>query len=529
MSVENLATKAVYSTNGVVKEFDIPFQFTNLNQIAVYLTDMILGETVKINSNIEINEYTKKVTYPLVDLPLESGWQITIIRETVPSQESNLTQSGWFQPKVLMDMCDKLTLITQEHAEKIARSIRYSVNENPTELETKGFLSIVEAARDQAIIARDEAIEVYSLLTQLRDDTIAFIDQHKIEMVAMVTDNLNSFISQANNILNELIGIKNEVQGYKDAVYADRLLVEAKAQSVKTHFDSVVNMRSQVGNLVGIAETYKDEVESMQYDIETRYSQISALKNQTVIAATSAENALIAISEAITKVVWHDVVFITHANSPLTISQAHNGKLFSIDCSGGDVEILLPEIDVLDLDTPWTIGVKKTDASDNKIIIESFGTDLIDGSTVKLISNQDAGATLIPDIDPSPDQWTSCDFGGIGGGIGAPQGSRTSPLLLMEGSQITPASGKSTQVIFIASSGGAITLNNLEPLKTINMKVGEKVVLIGASDEDTVTFVETEHFILNGDAELKNRRSLEVEFIGSDGVYDSYQEARRNF
>lgn len=554
MSVENLATKAVYSTNGVVKEFDIPFQFTNLNQIAVYLTDMILGETVKINSNIEINEYTKKVTYPLVDLPLESGWQITIIRETVPSQESNLTQSGWFQPKVLMDMCDKLTLITQEHAEKIARSIRYSVNETPTEPETKGFLSIVEAARDQAIIARDEAREIYNLAIIAKDEAIGAIENQKTLALDEIESGKDQGILELNlkktEVLNDLEDILLNIQTIETSINEidDHLAIvsdeiDSKHDNVQTRYGQVLDMFNSVttmrAGIIMIANDVNDtllSVLSIKDEVIVKKNEVSNLKDQVVIdansaaiAASSALSSLSAINEAITKIVWHDVVFLTNADSPFEISQIHNGKLFSIDCSAGDVLINLPEVGDLDLETPWTMGVKKTDASGNSIVITPGGTDLIDSKASKEINSQDAGATLIPDIDPNPDQWTSCDFGISGGGIGQAQGSRSNPLLISDNTQVTLLPQKSTQTIFVASSGGAVSSTHAAPFKTDNMVIGQKISLIGCSDVDTIKYTETVSLILNGDAELGLNNQLTLEFIGSDGTNESYLEIGRNF
>jgi len=543
MSVENLSTKATYSTNGVVKDFDIPFDFTNENQIAVYITDMTLGETTKITANVEVNPYTKKVTYPTHDDALDVGFQITVIRETDLTQSADFTQSGWFTAKAVMNTIDKLTLVVQEHAEKLNRTIRYSVNETPTESETKGFLSIVEAARDAAIEARDQAIVVYDLAVQAKNDVINTLDTKQVEVIDAITDHADSVIGGMNDIVDQAEGIRDAILLIQGDVTTKQGQVNTAVTTAQGHANSAFNyynstnnifndvtlIRDQILSLSNAVNDYYDGVVSMTSTVVTKWEDVIEYANQASLSASSASDSLNAVNEAISKIIWNDVVFLTSVDSPFAINDSHNGKLLSIDCSGGDVVLNLPLINDLNLTAPWSMGVKKTDIGSNKVSITPQTADRIDGKTVKEINTQDAGATIIPDIDPNPDQWTSCDFGAGGGGIGQAQGTRQSPLLLLATSQITPLPQKATQVIFISGSASAITLTDLKPLKTDNMVIGQKITLVCTSDANPVTFQSTVNFILNGEATLYKDDVLLMEFIGSDGTNDSYIEIGRNF
>jgi hypothetical protein len=111
---------------------------------------------------------------------------------------------------------------------------------------------------------------------------------------------------------------------------------------------------------------------------------------------------------ALASAFWRDVQYVTSADSPLTLTQTNNGKLLSVDASGGAVVINLPQISLTSL--PYNIGFKLTNAT-NTLTINRAGTDTIEGATSKVVSTTNASCQLIADIDKSPDQWAQLDFG----------------------------------------------------------------------------------------------------------------------
>ena len=132
-------------------------------------------------------------------------------------------------------------------------------------------------------------------------------------------------------------------------------------------------------------------------------------KHYSNLAATSAADAAAAAASS----QWSDVVFITNANSPVTVTDAEKGTLYSVDTSAGAVVINLPSIAGLDLSAAWAVGIKKTSSDANTITINRDGTDTIDGNASKVIDRQFEGVSLIPDLDPSPDVWTSLSYGEV--------------------------------------------------------------------------------------------------------------------
>lgn len=171
---------------------------------------------------------------------------------------------------------------------------------------------------------------------------------------------------------------------------------------------------------------------------------------ESAAAAAASEANINAVIDA---AMFRDVVFITSANSPYTVTQAQSGKLISVDTSGGAVAITLPEISTLDL--PFTLGVKKTTSDGNSVTISRSGSDTIEGSPTKGLSSAGAGTTLIPDTDTTPDTWSTADFGAVAGNITVDaftgDGVRTTDTL-----SVAPGSKNNTTVII----GGVVQLKS---------------------------------------------------------------------
>lgn len=155
-------------------------------------------------------------------------------------------------------------------------------------------------------------------------------------------------------------------------------------------------------------------------------------------ASAAAASASLAASNAAAGL-WKDVVFLTNASSPYSVTGSDQGKLFIVDCTSGNVTVNLPLITSLSLGFGWSIGIKKSDSSTNTIIINPNGTDTIDGNASLTLDRQNYGATLLPDIDPSPDMWTSVMFGDVKTLYSPQIYTPTTDILTMTGQSSTPS------------------------------------------------------------------------------------------
>jgi hypothetical protein len=227
-------------------------------------------------------------------------------------------------------------------------------------------------------------------------------------------------------------------------------------------------------------------------------SAIAAAASETNagISETNAAASAAVAQNAAASVIWNDVVFLTNADSPYTVTNSQRGKLLAVDCTSGAVTINLPSIAALDLDSPFVLGIKKTDGSGNGITINGDGTDEIDGLTSKTISVAQSGATLIPDTDPTPDAWTSSDFGASAGNLTVDAFSGDSSTTGFTLS-VDPGSENNTFVYIdgvyqekdtYSVSGTTLTFSSAPPTGTSNIEaVSGTLLSIGVPSDATVT------------------------------------------
>ena len=131
---------------------------------------------------------------------------------------------------------------------------------------------------------------------------------------------------------------------------------------------------------------------------DTEFSAKKYAADAAASAAAAATNASASL--------WQDTLFKVFGDSPISIVDSDTGKMFAIDCSGGNVVVNLPSIATLTLTGPWSVGIQKSDSSSNTVTINANGTDEIDGAASLVLTKANATATLLPDTDPTPDQWT---------------------------------------------------------------------------------------------------------------------------
>lgn len=248
-------------------------------------------------------------------------------------------------------------------------------------------------------------------------------------------------------------------QAALDAKVAAAQLAETNAETAETN-----------------AELAEANAETAEANAETAQALAEAAKVAAEAAKLAAENAQAAVELALNSVGWQDTVPVS-ANTVLDAS--YNGSLILVDCSLGGVTITLPAIAGLDLDFPFSIGIKKSDSSGNSITIARASTDTIDGATSKTIGTAGSGVVLIPDSDTSPDLWSSVEFGATAGNMTIDRfsgtGAQTAFVL-----SVSPGSENNTDVYIhgiyqqkdtYSLSGTTLTFDEAPVLGTNNIEV----------------------------------------------------------
>lgn len=241
----------------------------------------------------------------------------------------------------------------------------------------------------------------------------------------------------------------------------------------------------------------------------TSASNASTSATNAASSASAAASSATAAQAAVNSAAFRDVIFITSADSPLTIVDAtHRGKLICCDTSSGAITINLPQISTLNLTTAFVLGIKKTSSDGNSVTVARGGTDTIDGATSKIHSAADSGAVYIPDTDTAPDEWTTAEFGASAGNMTIDRfsgnGSTTGFTL-----SVDPGSENNTDV-FISGlyqqkdtysvSGTTLTFTSAPPTGTNNIEVRIGTTLsIGTPSDGSVTKAKLSDTALYGD------------------------------
>lgn len=194
------------------------------------------------------------------------------------------------------------------------------------------------------------------------------------------------------------------VQRLKDR--ADRSM--RKSEGLAATFDPTLPIDLNTANKALVVNAAGDGW-ALMADAPTATEIASAAANAASAAASAAAAAA---SAALAVPMFRDVVFITFADSPFTVTELlHRGKILSCDPTLGNIDIILPQISTLTQlgVAPWVLGIKKT-VETNLVSLFRSGTDTIDGSAaVKDLVYNGAATTLIPDTDLVLDRWTSFD------------------------------------------------------------------------------------------------------------------------
>jgi microcystin-dependent protein len=223
----------------------------------------------------------------------------------------------------------------------------------------------------------------------------------------------------------------------------------------------------------------------------TSESNAAASESNAAASATDAAASAAAAAGSAAGQLFSDVIDLTVADSPFTVPAGANGNLYRVDTTGGDVEIILPELASLAAD--FRLGVAKASADVNVINVNRTGSDTINGLPSRTLSAQYNIDTFIGDKDNGV--WYAS-----GGGLGAVNvtveqfsGDDTTTVFNLSG---TPGSENNTYV-FISGvyqqktayslTGNQLTFSEAPPTGTDNIEVifGAQAP-IGVPSNDTV-------------------------------------------
>jgi hypothetical protein len=390
MTVNSTNSKAgPYEGNGITVDFPFSFRILDESHIRVIITAPDDTESDASPSDYVVSgvdDVEGSVKYK-VGSPLATGFKLTILRSVPMTQEVDIANSGGFYPQVHEDVFDKLMMQVQQVVESDSRAVKIPASDTTTDPD-----ALVEELR----LGRDEAIAAAVATAADRVQTGLDRTQTGADRTAVHTDRVATDADAVATAADRV------------AVHTDRVATDADA--VATAADRVQTGLDRVATAADRVQTGLDRVQTGSDKTATAADRVQTGLDRNAASASAASAAAI-----VAGAMFQDVVFLTFANSPYTVTQAQNGTMLAIDSSSGTVVVNLPLISGLAL--PFTLGIKKTSADGNPITVNRAGSDLIDGGTTKSIASPGSGSTFLPDKDPTPDAWTTADFGATAGNI----------------------------------------------------------------------------------------------------------------
>lgn len=338
---------------------------------------------------------------------LTSGYKILIRRVRSLTQTADIRNQGDFYPETHEDVFDKLVMNDQQQQDDVDRSVKLPqtiVSSDfdptlPTDIATANATLVVNSAGD--------GLDMGPTTTQITNAEANATAAAASATLASQWASLTSGIVDSTDYSAKAWAIGGT--GVTDT--ASRGAAKEWATETASTVDGTDYSAKEwaKGTQVrGIASggSAKDWANYTSGTVDD--TEFSA-KKYANDAATSAAQAATSAAASL----WNDVSFKTNADSPITIVDGDAGTMFAIDCTSGNVVVNLPSIAVLTLGGAWSVGFKKTDTSSNTITINPDGSETIDGASSKVISRAEAGCTLLPDADPTPDEWSSISFGEV--------------------------------------------------------------------------------------------------------------------
>ena len=463
MSISSESSRADYTGNGTQSVFSYAFKIFKEADLLV----TVLNTTTKVETTLTLTtDYTVSDVgetaggnVTLVDAgqdwldgtgDLDTGYRMTIRRVPDLVQETDIRNQGQYYPEGIENQFDKQVFIDQRQEDEIQRSIRLPETQTdgvdfnthlPADFAGQADKSLVTNATGDGFDVGPSTDEIANAQSYAID-----ADEHKQTAERWANFQAGSVVDVDTGVDSGEYSAKAYAIGGTDVTEtAARGAAKEWATKTDNPVDTVEYSAKEYAQGVqsGTGGSAKDWATETASDVDgtgeysskehaqgtqTRglagggsakdwaqyVSGLSTVDDSEFSAKKYAQDAAASAAAAATNAaasLWQDVVFATFGDSPISIVDSDAGKMYSIDTSGGNVVVNLPAISGLTLTGPWSIGFQKSDNSANTVTINANGTDEINGAASLVLATANGTATLIPDTDPTPDQWTSIVVG----------------------------------------------------------------------------------------------------------------------
>lgn len=177
MTISSQICKRIYQADGENRRWAVDFPYLSAAQLKVYCTDRSGAET-DVSSHCVLDEIEQEIIYPTPESeqePLPTGYTLTIVRNTTPTQTVHFTQQGVLDAAEIEKGLDKLTLQLQELGDQVKRSVKYPISSNKEGTDAQAFLTEIQAAQAITLSGALAQVQVIkdSLAQTVQEETIA--------------------------------------------------------------------------------------------------------------------------------------------------------------------------------------------------------------------------------------------------------------------------------------------------------------------------------------------------------------------
>lgn len=374
---------------------------------------------------------------------LTTGYRLTVRRKVSLVQNTDIRNQGDFYPDVIEDELDKQVMQTQQQQDEVDRAVKLPTTQTtadldptlPTDLagnpnrcivtdnlgtsfETGPTTDEISNAQGyaQAAIAAQTAAEAAQAAAETSETNAATSETNaatSASNAATSETNAAASASAASTSASNAATSESNAATSASNASTSETNAAASAAAASTSETNAATSASNAATSETNAATSASNAATSETNAATSASNAATSETNAATSETNAAASAAAAATSASSSLWNDVAFKVFGDSPISVVDGDTGTMFAVDCSGGDVVINLPAISTLTLTSAWSIGVKKTDVSSNKITINANGSEVIDGGSSIEITSAEEGVTLIPDTDPAPDAWTSIRYGAV--------------------------------------------------------------------------------------------------------------------
>lgn len=412
MSISSTTNSVSYTGNNTTDTYNYTFRILDESHLKV-----IVKDTSDVETELTLTtDYTvtgvgggSGGTIVLDAGNLATGYVLLIRREVPLTQETDIRNQSEFYPETHEDVFDKLTMTDQQQQFELDRSVKMPDTITPVVFDPVLPIALPDNPDVTLIVnATGDGWDIGPTSTEVSNAQgyATTAGNHVTTANRWANYTAGTVINAETLVDSTEYSAKEYAQGTQAGALGSAKDWAQKTSAAVTGSSYSAKEWALGTQTRGVASSgsAKDWANYTSGTVDNTEYSAKKYANDAAASAAAASTAAAASQ-------WNDVIYLTSASSPYTILDAQAGTFFDVDCSGGAVSITLPAIAGLTLSGPWSVGIRKSDSGTNAITINRGSTDTIDGATTKTINKQYVGCNLIPDVDPSPDQWTAIDFG----------------------------------------------------------------------------------------------------------------------